>query len=398
LSWIRRQRSGSSDDRAIVQAIRVLEALPPGQELVDAYAERGSLEYTRGNDLETIGWAERSLGLATDLGLPESATALGVLGGARATLGDPQGLDTMRRGIGLALERGDGRRAAMGWNNLGVEQMAATGPREALQAFEEGIELAAQRGMRSSELFCRASALQSRFDLGMWDRIRDEIDQLRGSGSWDDDASIRVQVVVAEIRLANGRGDPERALALAGVAQDVARELQEPPSTIDICSALAETWLSVGDRDRAMEVMRQITSDPQSSSYWNYPLFLPEMARTAARLDPGLARELIERLDPELPTRSRALTPARAVLAEVERSFDGAADQYAAAAEAFAAGGWKYEEAIAYLGRGRCLVALGRPDAAGPLQLARRFFAEVRGVSLLAEADALLADGIALSS
>jgi hypothetical protein len=50
-----------------------------------------------------------------------------------------------------------------------------------------------------------------------------------------------------------------------------------------------------------------------------------------------------------------------------------------------------YEEAQALLGRGRCLLALGRaPEAAQPLREAREIFARLGARPALEETDALL--------
>jgi tetratricopeptide (TPR) repeat protein len=303
----------------------------------------------------------------------------------------------MRHGIRLALERGDGRRAAMGLNNLAVELMTAAGPREAVHAFEEGIEIAEQRGIRASELWTRASSLQSRFDLGLWDQVQADSGRLRAIPSWGVDSAIRTQVLAIEIRILNGRGDRERTRSLADDARELAQAMRETPTTVDVFSALAEAWLGAGDRERAIDALRQITADPLAPASWNLPLFLPEIVRTAVRVDPTIAREITAYIDPRSPVRARALPPAHAIIAEAEGDLERATDLYARAAEDFAAGGWMYEEAIALLGRGRCLVALGR-DGTEPLGRARAFFAGVGAVPYLAETDGLLDGGVALSS
>ena len=55
---------------------------------------------------EAIAAAERALGLAADLRLPEPARALGYLGSARACLGEREGLGDMHRALAFAIEQG----------------------------------------------------------------------------------------------------------------------------------------------------------------------------------------------------------------------------------------------------------------------------------------------------
>ena len=85
-------------------------------------------------------------------------------------------------------------------------------------------------------------------------------------------------------------------------------------------------------------------------------------------------------------------------MATVSALVAEARGKYAEAAPAFgtAASGWHdfdvpYEEGHALLGRGRCLVALGRAsEAAAPLGAARDIFARLAAKPALAETDKLM--------
>ena len=57
---------------------------------------------------EAIAFAERAIELATTLGLPAPARALGLRGGARFALGDAGGLNDTRRALEAALGQGLG--------------------------------------------------------------------------------------------------------------------------------------------------------------------------------------------------------------------------------------------------------------------------------------------------
>jgi hypothetical protein len=72
---------------------------------------------------------------------------------------------------------------------------------------------------------------------------------------------------------------------------------------------------------------------------------------------------------------------------------------YSQAASAWEAYGGVVEVAMAHLGAGRTLAALGRHDEAdAPLRAAAATFSEIGATPLLAEAEALLTRGTAVSS
>ena len=66
---------------------------------------------------------------------------------------------------------------------------------------------------------------------------------------------------------------------------------------------------------------------------------------------------------------------------------------YAEAAERWRAFGNVPERAYALLGQGRCLAALGDPEAEGPLREAHELFASMGYKPALAETEALLGEG-----
>jgi hypothetical protein len=69
------------------------------------------------------------------------------------------------------------------------------------------------------------------------------------------------------------------------------------------------------------------------------------------------------------PLSRRVAPTTRALLCELRGDAVGAAQCYAAAASEWGELGVPYELALARLGQGRCLMALGRaPDAAAPLR------------------------------
>jgi class 3 adenylate cyclase/tetratricopeptide (TPR) repeat protein len=118
LSDVFRRLGDPRGEEAIPEALVLLEAEPPGLELVEAFAEFSGRRVVASAYPEAIAAAERALALAAELGAPQPARALGYRGTARCALGEQGGLDDMRRALELALEQGRGRDAGVLHNNL----------------------------------------------------------------------------------------------------------------------------------------------------------------------------------------------------------------------------------------------------------------------------------------
>jgi class 3 adenylate cyclase/tetratricopeptide (TPR) repeat protein len=397
LSGALRVRSEGSWAEPLGEGIHLLESLGPSPELVDAYAQKASSEYSGGSDAEAIRWAQSSIDLARDAGLRESVLALGTLGGARSADGDPRGLDDMRRAIDLGLASGEVRHTAMLYNNLGVELLLEVGPAEAIPTINSGIAYADQCGIGEMQAYCRGTRVGMFFESGAWGDAERDCLLLRGRPEWGEDPFVRMLGLATELRVAAARGTERAALSVAVEAETTVRAHGEPQEFIETCAAIAEVWVQAGMNDRALALLREIAR-PAYRDVWNFPLFLPTLVRSAIGLDLGLALSLVASVDPSTPRRARSSASAQAAISEAEGRLEEAAGLYGQAAERFAPGGWAHEEALAHLGRGRCLMAIGSAEARDPLVRSRTFFERVGAAPRMSEADSLLDGGVALSS
>jgi hypothetical protein len=115
--------------------------------------------------------------------------------------------------------------------------------------------------------------------------------------------------------------------------------------------------------------------------------------RSALALDEReLAGRLVEGVEPVTPLAEHALVACRALLAEAAGDDTQATTLYAEAAERWREFGNVPERAYALLGQGRCLAALGKPEAEAPLREARGLFASMGYQPALAETEALLGE------
>jgi hypothetical protein len=96
---------------------------------------------------EAIAFAERAIELATTLGLPAPARALGLRGSARFALGDAGGLNDTRRALEAALGQGLGRETAVLYNNLAEDLGRAEGLRARLELARQGAAFTQRRGI-----------------------------------------------------------------------------------------------------------------------------------------------------------------------------------------------------------------------------------------------------------
>jgi hypothetical protein len=172
---------GDAQDRPVAeQAVALLEADVPDRDLVAAYAEMTHLVVLSGDLVDGIGWAERTLALAADLGLEEPPKPLGYRGIARCWLGDSDGMDDLRRALELAVEQGEGREATVLHNNLASMLGLIEGPVASLAAYRQGVAFAEARGIAEQALGMSAGSLDMVFDLGSWGEVLEIAEDLTG--------------------------------------------------------------------------------------------------------------------------------------------------------------------------------------------------------------------------
>ena len=137
----------SRRDQVITEAVAVLEREIPGPELIAGYGQMALFRFLHGANEEALSWAERSLALAAELGLEQSASALSTRGLARIGLGEVGGLADLRRVLYLSIESGLGRDAAQLYNNLAMTEWVVEGPAKALETCRAGVDFCERRGI-----------------------------------------------------------------------------------------------------------------------------------------------------------------------------------------------------------------------------------------------------------
>jgi class 3 adenylate cyclase/tetratricopeptide (TPR) repeat protein len=389
-----------ADRRLLDEAIVELEGLPPGKELVETYAKRAGWDSSTGLNLEAIGWADKSLSLSAELGRADDPWARISRGRARWWSGDTDGMDDIRRGIDLALEQGSSLLAAYGHADLAGALWESTGPARALRELDAGAALARRSGVieaaESIELGSRPWVL---FTLGRWDELMDVTTAHLAEKHEDEDLQIRLRCQEVVCEVSTWRGDLARASELSHTVHRAVRAFDEAEFVVSGLSVVANLALAAGDVDRAVSVLHELEAYPNIREASDYADLLPQNTRVAlGAVGIEFANQLATGV-PESPfaLRRLSLEMVDAQLAEARGLFDRALDLYASAEE-----GWRTfsipERAQSLVGRGRCLLEMGDPEAAAALREAREVFGSIGAKLYIPEVDSLLEEAVARSS
>jgi ATP/maltotriose-dependent transcriptional regulator MalT len=164
-------------------------------------------------------------------------------------------------------------------------------------------------------------------------------------------------------------------------------------------AAAARFLLARGRPEQARALLSELEQLAGTRADPYYASVLPGLVRAAHALaDPALAARLADGVAPRTPLFEHALAACHAQLAEAAGEHAQAAALYAEAAQRWQEFGNVPERAYALLGQGRCLAALGKLEAEGPLREARELFASMGYKPALAETEALLAQTAAAAS
>ena len=375
-----------------VEALALLEPLGPSPELVGALTDVAATEALQGRSENAIEVANRSLELAEGLGLPPPARAVGFRGTARASLGDPAGLDDYRRAIELATDAGQGREVALLLNNLAVELWSFEGPVRSLEVVREGIAYAQPRGLTEMLDGLAVNAIGSLTESGEHEEALAAVAEIEPRLEASGNVLELVALRAAQLRILALRGRGAEVTELIAWLEPTARGI-DPQETVTGLGSAAVVRGALGQFEAAAALLAEVATLPDVSGSPTYPPLLPAMVRTAVQIgEPALAERLIALVKPRHNASEHALVAANASLAEAGGDLQAAADGYADAAGRWEGFGVVTEQAFALLGQGRCLLGLARPTEAAPvLQRAGDVFERLQAAPALAEVDELLA-------
>ena len=396
----------SSEARRLVdQLVDELERLPPGPELVLALAARARQLMLDNRLAESVAVATHALELAarrtSDADRPAVMLARRILGMSRYFLGDVGGEQDIRDALEIAVQLGQTQTEVIMISNLGAV-VSTRSPEAGLRYFDRALDLAVSRGLHDSALFQWANRAENLRRLGRWDEALRQVDEPLAAYA-DADATRPVEfLLVTRGRILAQRGDVDGAERVASVILPLGRESGDPSQVIETVLLAVTTARQRNDADAASRLTAELVELLEPDLDAGSSESLAELARALVPAEHAAVVERIIAAAPMMSPESRSnVLSARAVVTEAAGDLHAAAALYREAAAGWRDFGDVFEEAIALLGLGRCLLhpaAGGRPgtppsvldDAAAALTRARATFARLRTPVYLAETDALL--------
>jgi tetratricopeptide (TPR) repeat protein len=379
----------------LVRAVALLEQAQPGPELCSAYAQLAMDRVMSGHPEQALGWADKALALADELGgLPEERLrALDSRGVARGDLGDLGGTDDLRAALAVGREIGASADMWVVYNNLIEPVWLSEGPSAALETCQEAIEFTERRGLGEGTAWMRSATLVPLLDVGRWDEAVDTANALI---AWERDhggqyLSETAHQVKARVLLWRGEVDAARVLAQELLPR--ARAIDDLQLLMPVLTVAAAVEQAVGQPTAAralVEEVRQLVAD-RGGGRWYLGQHIAELVRVCLAVGQrATAEALAAQAHHGVPRNQHGLLTARATLAEADGDLEEAALRYDEAAAHWAAYGHQLERARTLLGAGRSLLALGRPEGRRRFEDARTMLAALHAEPLLTEIDAAL--------
>jgi class 3 adenylate cyclase/tetratricopeptide (TPR) repeat protein len=321
-----------------------------------------------GRDNEAISLGRRTLALAESLGLSDlRSNALNNIGVARASQGDPGGVEDLEASIALAEETGSPFDISRGYLNLAsiLFQMGRLG--RARELHDRGLEVAERFGMSEGARWLHA---EQAFDLYHAGAFLAEV--AAGQAHY---MEMQCREIRAAIRMA--RGDAAGAVDDSGHAVELARTAKDPQAIYPAFGEHTRILLLAGRGDEARATAAELLS----------------MVRTEG---PGLmwsgaAVPVAHVLGADRTEEFMSIAEDAVQTPWIEAGRAVARGHTAEAADILAGIHARAEEGFARLIAGEGLLDEGRFEAAETqLQRALDFYREVKATAYVGKAEALL--------
>ena len=292
-------------------------------------------------------------------------------------------------GLEVALEASLSEQALRAYYNLAFYRVQAGQPAEALEAIQDGLRLARERGDRPWERDLTAQLISLRVYCGEWDAALEEGDALRVQ---QEDSAERVAWQTRPLILA-ARGDSE------GLTEWLRRELPDSEwyeQSLDETAAQATALRAVGRREEAARLTAEAWQEIETTGRIGSDLAMYLPALVDGLLEdgrgPGLAQGLLGNVAP-LPAIRGQMAWLRGALRLHAGDERAAAGCLADAVELLRPVEQPFALARALLDQGRCLVRTGSPaDGERALRESKDLFAALGAAPWVAQAEGALAE------
>jgi len=237
-----------------IEAVTILESLPPGPELAMAYSNRAQLHMLADENQQAVLWGSRAIELAEKLGATETLVhALNNVGSAELLVRNEQGRIKLEESLRLALANNFQDHAARAFTNLASLTVRDRKSRLAMRYLEDGIAYTTEHDLDSYKLYMTAWRARAHFEQGDWDSAADDAALVLGHYRVPAITKISALAVLGHVRVR--RSDPDAA-RLLDEAHELAMQTGELQRIAPVASARAEfAWLK-GDREQTIAEAR----------------------------------------------------------------------------------------------------------------------------------------------
>jgi len=237
-----------------IEAVTILESLPPGPELAMAYSNRAQLHMLADEKQQAVLWGSRAIELAEKLGATETLVhALNNVGSAELLVRNEQGRIKLEESLRLALANNFQDHAARAFTNLASLTVRDRKSRLAMRYLEDGIAYTTEHDLDSYKLYMTAWRARAHFEQGDWDSAADDAALVLEHYRVPAITKISALAVLGHVRVR--RSDPDAA-RLLDEAHELAMQTGELQRIAPVASARAEfAWLK-GDREQTIAEAR----------------------------------------------------------------------------------------------------------------------------------------------
>jgi DNA-binding CsgD family transcriptional regulator/tetratricopeptide (TPR) repeat protein len=252
LTWFAGRRAEAR--RQGLEAIKILESLPPSEELAMAYGNLAHLDMESHESDSAVEWAQKAIQLAEPWEHDGILIhALTVTGTARLIAGNALGWMDLERSLHLAISRGSQEEVARAYASSAAMAISRRQYAQAAHYQADGLAYCEKRDLDSWWLYMLAGRARMRFEQSDWQGASEDIDTVLRHQRATSVTRIPALEVLGHLRIR--RGDPDamapldEARALSGSEPDLQRIGR-------LAAAVAEAKWLVGDRDSIVrEVM-----------------------------------------------------------------------------------------------------------------------------------------------
>jgi DNA-binding CsgD family transcriptional regulator/tetratricopeptide (TPR) repeat protein len=253
LSWC--VGSWADATRYGIDAIAMLESLPPGPELAMAYCIRADLDMEAHEAQSAIDWAQRAIAIAEPIANTEILShALNTLGTVRLIGGDARGWPDLERSLQLALAGGFQEETVGAYVDLAAMAVSQRQYDQASRYLSAGLTYCEERDLDSWWLYLLAYRARLRFESGNWQGASEDAEVVLQDPLTTPNTRIPALRTLGHLRIRRGDSDASSPL-------DEARALAGPTPELQrvgmLAAAYAEAAWLADDREG---VLREVQS------------------------------------------------------------------------------------------------------------------------------------------